>query len=264
MHVLDRAATLLLVLFAAPLGAQDASVLQARVTDLASRRPLAGVEVLVAVHQREARTDSAGIAVLRELPAGPAEVEVRALGYLPARAELVLSGRDTLEVLVALERAPLGMDTVRVAAAAVPLGLEVFDRRRRGSVGHFLDAATIEREQDRELATVVASSVPGVRAVTGTDGISRYLVATRRRAQDALSGKPSEDSRRTQGRLPPGACVMHVYVDGVFLSDYDVSGIETRSIAAIEVYGGSVPPELRRAGSDCGVVVLWTRRTASP
>jgi hypothetical protein len=249
----------------APVHAQSHSTVVARVVDAESGAPLAGAQLRITALQQVARSDAAGRAVLRHIPAGRVEIEVRRIGYLPAATEATLSGHDTLELEVALERAALAMDTVRVEAAAPggSPGLETFERRRQRGVGHFLDPAALAVQGTREFATVVAERIPGVRAIYGTDGISRYLVSTRMRGRDALNGDPGDDVRRTQGKLPAHACVMHVYLDGIFISDYDVSFIDTAAITAVEVYQADAPAELRRPGSDCGVVVLWTKRSAT-
>jgi hypothetical protein len=260
-----RSLSLLLVAaMPASLAAQSRSAVVAHVVDAESGAPLPGAQLRISALQQVARSDESGRAMLRRIPAGRVAIEVRRMGYLPASTEATLSGRDTLELEIALERAALAMDTVRVQAAAPALapGLETFERRRERGVGHFIEPKALEAQGTREFATVVAERMPGVRAVYGNDGISRYLVSTRQRARDALLGRSPDDDKRTQGKLPKLACVMHVYLDGVFISDYDVSFIDTAGIMAVEVYQADAPAELRRPGSDCGVVVLWTKRSA--
>lgn len=250
---------LLLSLAPVALRAQTGSVIIARVTDAEADRPLVGAQLRVAGASTSARSDSAGVARLVRVPGGQHVVEVRRVGYEPATLEVTLSGADTLDLAVALERAPRQLDTVTVTERAPVAGLEAFEARRARGLGQFLTPDLLDAEGGRELGDVLASRLRGVRVVTGRDGVSRYVVSPRVRGAGALLGGSTEDQRRTSGRLPPGACVMHVYLDGVFVSDYDVSFIDTRSVAAVEAYGAAAPAQYRRAGSDCGVVLLWTR-----
>lgn len=240
--------------------AQSSSVIVAHVRETVSGQPVADAQLRVLNRQLVARTDLQGEATLGRLASGTVELEIRRIGYVPARAEARLTGLDTLDLEILLERSFVALDTIRVQASGATLGLETFERRRERGMGHFLSPKELGALGTREFASSIAASIPGARAITGTDGISRYLISTRQRGRDALRARSDDDDRRTQGRLPPKSCVMHVYVDGVFLSDYDVSFIETQSIAAVEVYQADAPAELRRPGSDCGVVVLWTKR----
>jgi len=52
-----------------------------------------------------------------------------------------------------------------------------------------------------------------------------------------------------------------VYVDGMLFDVQHLLSFQVEDLIALEVYNGAseVPAEFNRTGSDCGVIVLWTR-----
>jgi hypothetical protein len=241
--------------------AQARSVVLARVTDGESGRPLADAQLRLANTAFTSRSDSAGDARLARVPAGSYTVEVRRVGYEPAEVGVTLSGADTLALDIVLERAASTLEAVTVTGERSANGLEQFEARRARGFGQFIGPTTLAAEGSRDLGDVLAGRLRGVRVVTGRDGVSRYFVS-QQTTDGALRGGASAGSAsgRDAERKPPGACVMHVYLDGIFIVDQDVSFLDTRSIAAVEAYGSVAPPEFRRAGSRCGVILLWSRR----
>jgi hypothetical protein len=76
-----------------------------------------------------------------------------------------------------------------------------------------------------------------------------------------------------RGQLMPPYCYLTVVVDGVKIYQFgddrdppDVASIMARELQAVEVYRGpsEIPPDLNATGSECGVLVLWTRTGEEP
>jgi hypothetical protein len=181
---------------------------------------------------------------------------------------------------------PQPLPTVPVTAEAELVRsakLREFDRRRTNGLGRFLTEADLVRDQYRKLSDVLrklpgitfarAKSVPGVSplaefAVSSRgsatfnlvspifgkncpiaiwlDGVPVYRGLDRATAPRAFgSGTPPPPS--TPGRIdePP----------------FDINGIMTQHIAAIEFYAGpaTMPPELNATQGTCGALVIWTK-----
>ena len=58
-----------------------------------------------------------------------------------------------------------------------------------------------------------------------------------------------------------GICPVDVYVDGVVYTDNDLQKLRVDQFAAVEFYAGpaQTPVQYNKTGSNCGVMLLWTR-----
>ena len=88
-------------------------------------------------------------------------------------------------------------------------------------------------------------------------------MSPRLKTQGLLRGGGASDDRALSARVPAGTCLMDIYVDAVFDASRDVSTFKTRELAAVEVYASAIPPQYRRPGAECGVVLLWTKTAVS-
>lgn len=127
--------------------------------------------------------------------------------------------------------------------------LSGFDRRLRNGSGFYITRVDIERRKPSLVSDILAT-VPGVRIESSGFGARRMI-----------------HMARAAGRN----CPVQLYVDGmqvtrrqgnemigVYVDDF----VTPSSVEGIEVYRGSsaVPPEFLTAGSNCGVIAIWTRR----
>jgi len=93
-------------------------------------------------------------------------------------------------------------------------------------------------------------------------------------ARRSHTGSSTYRARRQRGvtRLPPRArqCYAHVYLDNLIVYRgqngeplFDTNSLRPDGIEAIEYYtnNAEMPARYLSTGSDCGVLVVWTRRT---
>jgi hypothetical protein len=211
----------------------------------ASGTPLAGAVVRL-VNGPETRTDAQGAWTLGDAPAGTRMLEVRAVGFYPARRPVDVIG-GAPPVRVALSTFKAVMDTVRITAARAGENLAGFmDRRRRGGGGRFLGPEDIARRQPN-VTTDLLRNVAGLRLEGYGQG-----------AHFTMRGGMSGFATGAEDR-----CTPEVYLDGVHVAatpdDLD-TWIRARDIKGIEVYpDASVPPQFRQPMQTCGSVVIWTR-----
>jgi hypothetical protein len=53
---------------------------------------------------------------------------------------------------------------------------------------------------------------------------------------------------------------VHVYLDGSYIPGIDMGSLRAAGFEGVEYYTPSnVPPEFKRPGTQCGVLLLWSR-----
>lgn len=231
-------------------------------------RPIAGAEIVIGGTERVTRSDSAGVFVLRSVPIGRRQLQIRAVGYqsLSVSLDIPAVGLDGLEILLRPNTTELEKVAVRADASPTARWLRDFESRRRMGIGRFMDSTELWAGGDpRNWAQRVAQRVPGVRLI-GYGG--SLATATGNRGRNSFRGLPSGDlSDRMRGAR--ANCYVRVMVDGVLRYDtqpdrplFDVSNWDGPPIVAAEIYTpAQLPVEFNRLGSSsCGALVLWTKR----
>jgi len=257
----------LLVFVAGPLVAQSTqSGLSGTVRQEGTKRPLAGVQVLIEGTDRQATTDSAGRFQIAGLAPGYGSALIRLPGYRAVRLLFGLNPGQTLETETSLMAAAVQLDPIVVRAelpAARGLGVEGFEERRRMGFGKFIDSTVLRRSEHLRVSDVLRRAEAGFRLINmrNSYGVTSLYAASTRKFSLPKAAGPGE-------LVKPGPCWMQVVLDGSvlyssgsnrplpdFLHDFDVSALE-----AIEVYrsGAETPIEFSGPGADCGTIVLWS------
>ncbi|MDQ7052604.1 MAG: carboxypeptidase-like regulatory domain-containing protein [candidate division KSB1 bacterium] len=118
----DRFWSLCLWLATAPLLAQQPGegVITGRVTDARTHKPIPFAEIIVIGHERGDASDARGVFLIRGLPGGEYDLQVRRQGYSPRTlAGVRITPDDTLRLDIALEPAVIAMDELVVTASRV-------------------------------------------------------------------------------------------------------------------------------------------------
>jgi hypothetical protein len=211
-----------------------------------------GVDVILEGTAFRARSDSAGHYLLRAR-SGDYAALYRALGYHPARETLRLAQGDTVaRDIILLVSDAQQLEAVNVKAPTPRgTGLDGFEERRKMGLGSYIDSTQLRREEGRRLGELVRQ-MRGIKIVPGPRG---QLYAVNPIKMD-MGGGPS--------------CFASVYLDRILIYRTGDPGgppdlgrdFQIASLEAIEWYRGSaqVPAEFGIRNSDCGVLVLWTRR----
>jgi TonB-dependent starch-binding outer membrane protein SusC len=247
---------LLLLPFASALTAQ--AVMMGTAIEDSTRRPLAGVEVILEGTKKQTTTDGSGRFLLNDLPTGNKVILFRSVGYRPQRVRVMLNKNDTTRVEAVLISDRVRLEPIVVTGAPDRprgIGREAFEERRRLGFGKFIDTTELRHRGYTRMSDVLASL--GVHIIQHQEGNVLEMRAA---------------SSRRLGQVP---CWMGVILDGVtlykavatgtvsnfpppdFRKDFSVDNIE-----AIEVYrsASEVPMEFGGNSASCGVIVLWTTR----
>lgn len=240
-----------LLLITRVLGAQASAprgVVDGIVADSALR-PLGSATVWMLGTSLEVTTRENGRFRMNGVPSGEYVIVVRRIGYAPFSTVIQVPAADTARPSFVLETADVSLDTIRVTAAAPNFSpmLRGFEDRRLHSQGQFMTADEI-----RKLNFV---------------GLSDLLYTFK-------------SVKMGGGGVPLNArsffdCPYQWFVDGVIIPtprNVDTELPPPSLIHGIEVYStaGTIPVEyatfgdgqgnLRRGGSFCGVILVWTKR----
>lgn len=204
--------------------------------------PIAGARLVVVGSGVSATTGEDGSFTLRSLPGGSRLVDIRALGFLPARQVIDIGDGASRADPLTMEPVATFLDTVKVRGATSVYAqlMEGFERRRRTPRGYFLGIEDMKRLAPLYVADLFRT-IPGLHV--RPNDYSGYTVSMRTTASVAL-------------------CSPAVFLDGVqqFPTEGDLELlVALHDLRGVEVYpqGSIAPPQFRGSGT-CGSIVLWS------
>jgi hypothetical protein len=248
----SRAKVLAVIVAVSASGLQAQTTLIGRVRADSSQTPLAGAEVSIDALGRSTRTDESGRFVLSGLEPGLRHVQVRRIGYQSVGKMIQLVAGAEREADFLLERAVVKLDSVVVTTQRDRFMTD-FEANRRIGLGHFFTRAELERQGivqleqafDQIPSAVVLRFDPTKPKDKRGFGLHGFVINQRRN------------------------CLSHVYLDNSLVYSgrrdeppFDIHLIPVDAIEAIEYYSGpaQTPAKYNTLNSNCGVVVIWTRR----
>ena len=172
------------------------------------------------------------------------------MGYRSSVEGPILLGEDQLvPAEFRLDPMPVVLDSLRVVAESKRLSLVLagyYDREQVG-LGHFIGPERILERFDARQISDFFWGVPGIRLMPASN----------------MAGSGYVPLMRSAASLR-GFCLPQVYLDGIpqpGADDLD-NLIMPFDIEAIEVYRSpaEVPARYTSAGSNCGVILLWSRK----
>lgn len=229
--------------------------------------PIENAEVSIPALAKAVQTASDGAFLLREIPAGIHEINVRRLGYRQGRTWVNFSAAKTVERNFLVGRAT-ALDTIAVTALR---GTEAFEERRKSGLGQFVTRAQLEKHENLDLPAIVAR-LRGVRFVRGSGSSATYVVGGRGGVDAFASQQQLCDRLRFEGKEPEPTqrcqCYAQVYLDNTMIYGAspgetvpDINAIPLTAIEALEYYtGAETPVAYSRLNSNCGVLIIHTRR----
>src|SRR5947207_1611319 len=251
-----------LAVTAYPLAAQTGSV-EGTVSAAAAREPVVGAECTIAGSNIGVRTGSDGRFALRNVPAGPREVRVLAIGYKVVTLRLTVSADSASTVTVQLAPSLLQLDAVVVTGTA--------GQARVREIGNSIAQVNLSQVKDppANMDQLLQARAPGL-SVMQTSGMAGEG------AQIRLRGAVSV----TQSNQPI------VYVDGIRVrsegyrrnrppfddsngfrgANYQASplnDISPADVDHIEIIKGSAASTLYGTEAAAGVIQIFTKHGTS-
>jgi hypothetical protein len=184
------------------------------------------------------RTDAKGHFALAEVPDGPAQLNVRRLGFHQFNGTIQVGGQnpDSLNITIYVASTELAAIEVRESSLGDSLApQEFYARMRSNQFGRFLDRAAIEAKQVTTPSELLRG-MPGV----GLQRARRYGLLVKIRG-----------------------CRPTVWVDGVRAGGAELDEVMTvHDMAGIEVYSSQagLPPQYVDRTNPCGAILVWSRR----
>jgi hypothetical protein len=206
-----------------------------------SGEPFEGARVRVRDARAATVTDRAGRFVLTDLPAGTQMLVVTHPGFSLAELPVELRPGKRVEQAVLLVR-PLTLEAIQASATA--MDLEAFDASRRTNpYGQFLTQEQIGKKKHAAETVDLFDDILGFTAFgRGAEArvISNMALANRSECSSASVIIQGRDGRRINDVTPNQIGGIEAYADGEFV------------------------PARFAGEADCGVVLIWLRRTTAP
>jgi hypothetical protein len=230
--------------------------------DVRTLHAIPGVAVTVALLGRTAVTDSLGHFRLTDVPAGPQHLQARHFGFLPFDEELMLEPGSASSHDVILTSVPTLSGVTVVESALIP----TFEEHRRMGLGRFLTRAELLPQEGHTLSAVLSQVGHGLGLVQGS-GSHVWVTSSRRPDGVGPDTYTPDKFERMQGVKV--RCYSKVYLDNSLLNSgkptppFDANSFPVERIEAIEFYqgGSEIPNKYAGLDTNCGVMVIWTRRT---
>jgi len=199
-----------------------------------------GAQISIRGSQLIAETDDSGRFELAKVRPGMLSLRFRRLGYQPDTLELLVLAGKTIPLEVTLSRLIVSLTPIVVTGHSNLTGWrEGFYHRRNAGFGRFFTAADIDKRNPGRMSDMF-QTIPGVRIVP-TRGIIRNQLRFSR----------------------AGGCAPLTVLDGAPLGagEFDIDALSPFSIAAFEVYTGSlIPPQFHMVTRPyCGAIVIWSK-----
>lgn len=223
----------------------EAGTVDGIVTDT-TLRPLDAAEVTVLRSAVKVNTEVSGRFRLLRMPVGEYIVIVRRVGFHPASLAIEVRANDTTRISYALEPLAQRLNAVTIQEQTVAMRMMPFEERRKFGLGQFMTNDEIVKHN----------------TVTGSELLRRFRGLTLSPISSGGGFHYLVRANRGAGGFS-GDCNATVVVDDVIMPlPFDSDMLPpARDIAGIEWYVGpsETPPEFNALGSNCGVLIIWTR-----
>jgi hypothetical protein len=203
---------------------------------------LSGAQVQIPSRKLAQRSDSAGEVRFRALTPGVVRVTALYPGYARIETEAILGLHDSTVVVFLMEAISQPLDTIRVSAPAVRDYLREFEGRRKMGLGRFLTSVQLDSTRHENVVDLIARRFTGLRAVW-----------------DFTLTEVTLESRRGVTSFKH-QCHPQVYIDEKPATGDLLGWLQAGDVAGVEYYSNAPPVQYHRAGSACGVVLIWTTR----
>ena len=268
------------VALAASLGASslppvaDSTIIGVVISHATAKTPIEDAQLRIAGIDTVYRSDYVGEISFKRPRPSKLQLRVTKAGFAPIDTTFDVANVDWMQIVISLAPIAQPLAPATVVASRPAAHLAAFETRRAQGRGRYITPEQLREAHDKKLIEMLVR-LPGLHADAGSDGIARVLARSgptsmvesgpktygtvvrgdAPRPQDGRAHRSSDD-----GTVKPGYCEVSVFMDGMYIKDPDVSMMRATGFDAVEWYTASnIPPEFKRAGTQCGVLLLWSR-----
>jgi hypothetical protein len=254
---------LALVVLGAHAGAaqQARSGLALKVTDAETHEPLARARAVL-LDGRGGLTDEGGSVQIAGVGEGTWVVEVTHLGHATRRVMARVPASGALAVEVPLVPAPIALAGIAAQGITTRNRLLLgFYARAQSGGGQYFTRADIERINPNQVSDLFRM-VPGMVLVSTSLGDRPQMAGGQVGASKADAGVSALAGGGPQ--VGAGDCPILYFLDGTPLNaamGVISAEVDVREVEGVEIYRrvSLAPPQFRRTGDYCGVIVIWKR-----
>jgi hypothetical protein len=251
--------------FVAPLSAQqpqgtaDSATVAVVLLD-GSQKPIEGAEVRVGSALEAVRTDFMGAASVKHPRNSSIRLTIRHQAYAPIDTTFPLGDADWQLMLIAQPSSPrLPTTTVSAAPTAPRPHLAGFEARRAQGKGRYITPEELAKTPERKLNDMLAR-LGGLVIDNGPQGQGRVLARSGPQSFVGSGGGAGRGLGEENPGVKPGHCVVSVFVDGSIMPGIEMGSLRAGEFDAVEYYTiTNMPPEYKRPGVTCGVLLLWSK-----
>ncbi len=234
--------------------AQDTGTLRGRVTDAATREPVADARVAVEGSSVATTTRANGEYLFPAVPAGHHAVTARRVGYAMARQEVEVAAGDTATLDLALRAAAVALDVVVVTGAAAPTETRVL-----GNSIATVDGATVTQSQAVTVDAALQGKLAGAQIIQNSGNAGGGGVSVRLRGTSSLiSG--SEPLYIVDGVIVDNNSDQLVDLGARSNVQNRLADLNPNDVERIEVIRGAAAAALYGSRANNGVVQIFTKR----
>ncbi len=236
----------------ASVGAQQTGRITGRVVDVATNRPLAGVQVFIPPTGIGNITDTDGRYLLQNVPAGQHTVTAQLVGYKQAQGTAAVTPGATAQVNLALAETAIQLDQIVVTGAGVAT-----QRKKLGNTIASIDAAKVSTAAVTDVSQLLAGREAGV-AVLPSGGYTGEGARIRIRGSSSLSQNNEPIIYMDGIRMDRSATMFAPQGNPSKLDD-----IPPESIERIEILKGAAAATLYGTEASNGVIQIFTKKGRS-
>ena len=268
------------VALAASLGASslptaaDSTIIGVVISHATAKTPLEDAQLRIVGVDTVYRSDYVGEISFRRPRLSKLQLRVTKAGFAAVDTTFDVANVDWMQIVIALAPAAQPLPAATVVADKPAGHLADFEKRRSQGRGRYITPEQLREAHDKKLIEMLIR-LPGLHADAGSDGIARVLARSGptsiiesgpKTYGTVVRGDParpqtSRTHRSTDdGTIKPGYCEVSLFMDGLYIKDPDVSMMRSTGFDGVEWYTASnIPPEFKRPGTQCGVLLLWSR-----
>ncbi|MFN9257276.1 MAG: TonB-dependent receptor domain-containing protein [Gemmatimonas sp.] len=225
-----------------------------RVTDGATGRPLADVQLLVTGTRVGAVTNASGDFTLVGAPTGPRTVVLRRIGYQPVTRAVTVNAGGTPPLDVTLTVSAVNLSEVVVTGSAAPT-----EKRKVGTSIASLDSTMISRAQAVTVDQALQGKIAGAQISQNSGGPGGGGISVRLRGTNSfISG--SDPLYIIDGVIVDNGSGQLADLGGRSNPQNRLADLNPQDIERVEVIRGAAAAALYGSRANNGVVQIFTKR----
>jgi TonB-dependent starch-binding outer membrane protein SusC len=251
---LCRAALLILVGPALAAAQSQTGSIRGRITDGASTRPLADVQIQVVGTRLGATTGADGAFIVGAVPTGDRVVSIRRIGYQPITRTVAVTAGGTASIEASLTVGAVNLSEVVVTGAAAPT-----EKRKIGTSIASVDSTIVSRAQAVTIDQALQGKIAGAQISQNSGGPGGGGISVRLRGVNSfISG--SDPLYIIDGVIIDNGSGQLTDLGGRSNPQNRLADLNPADIERVEIIRGAAAAALYGSRANNGIVQIFTKK----